>query len=151
MLIILVLATLIFQQDVPFKSADEFELKMNYDLRTRPAPAGHTIDLQRDNKRGVGPLPFLGLTLKLLEIQPGEERVRIVDNFRDVIASRKIKPGFELSFDLGFTADMKDRVKAHEYTIYFQSSSDKDNVSRIVVHVAEDGTFLVNNEVRGRL
>lgn len=150
MVVAIAFVLLVFQQDIPFKPNDEFELKMNYDLRTRPAPSGHTIDLQK-SRIGVGPLPFLGLTLTLLEIQPGEDRVRIIDNYRDVVASRKIKPGFELSFDLGFTADMKDRVKAHEYTIYFQSASDKNNTSRIVVHIAEDGTFLVNNEVRGRL
>lgn len=150
MLIFLAIVLPILQNDVPFKASDEFELTMNYDLRTRPAPEGHKIDFEK-SRIGIGPLPYLGLTLKSIKANPGEERVRIVNNYRDVVANKKLKPGFELSFDLGFTADMKDRVKAHEYTIYFQSKSGKDNISRILVQVAEDGTFLVNNEVRGRL
>ena len=150
MLIILAFVLVVFQDDIPFKPSEEFELRMNYDLRTRPIPEGHKIDFEKDQK-GIGPLPFLGMTLKLLKIQPGEERIRIMDNYRDVVANRKIKPGLELSFDMGFTADMKDRVKAHEYTIYFQSGQGRGNLSRILIQVAEDGTFLVNNEVRGRL
>lgn len=139
-----------FQDDIPFKPSEEFELRMNYDLRTRPLPEGHKIDFENDQK-GVGPLPFLGLTLKLLKIQPGEERIRIMNNYRDIVLNRKVRPDLELTFDMGFTADMKDRVKAHEYTIYFQSQQGRDNLSRILIQVAEDGTFLVNNEVRGRL
>lgn len=150
MLTIVAFALLFFQQSVPFKPSEEFELKMNYDLRTRPAPTGNRLDFERKVK-GIGPLPFLGLTLKVLKSQAGEDRIRIINNYNDIVISKKLKPGMELSFEMGFTADMKDRVKAHEYTIYFQSASNKENVSCIVVHVAEDGTFLVNNEVRGRL
>jgi hypothetical protein len=149
--IILVLAIAFFaQEETPFKPSEEFELSMDYDLRTRPVPENYKIDFE-DRRKGIGPLPFLGLTLKVLQTRPGEERIRITDNYKDVVASKKIKPGFEFSFELGFTADMKDRVKAHEYTILFQTPDRKENISRIVIHVAEDGTFLVNNEVRGRL
>lgn len=150
MFIILAYALVVFQEDIPFKPSDEFELRMIYDLRTRPLPEGYKIDFESD-KKGIGPLPFLGMTLKLLKTQPGEARIRIMNNYRDIVASKKIKPGLELSFDMGFTADMKDRVKAHEYTIYFQSGQGRENLSRILIQVAEDGTFLVNNEVRGRL
>lgn len=150
MFTVLAFVLLAFQDNIPFKPSDEFELRMNYDLRTRPIPEGHKIDFEND-KKGIGPLPFLGLTLKVIKIQPGEDRVRIISNYRDIVLNRKVKADQELSFELGFTADMKDRVKAHEYTIYFQSQQGKDNLSRILIQVEQDGTFLVNNEVRGRL
>lgn len=137
------------QEEVRFKPSDEFELKVDYSLRTRPVPANYSIDFE-DTKKTIGPLPFVSLTLTVLKAQQGEERVRIVDNRRDMIASRKIKVGSELNFDLGFTADMKDRVGAHEFTVYFQGSDKKDISSRILIHVAQDGTFLVNDEVRGK-
>ena len=138
----------VLQQDVQFKPSDEFELKVDYSLRTRPVPANYSINFE-EGKKTVGPLPFISVTLKVLKVQPGEERIRILDSRRDLIASRKIKVGTELNFDLGFTADMKDRVGAHEFVIYFQGDK-KDVVSRILIHVAQDGTFLVNDEVRGK-
>ena len=139
----------ILQQEVKFKPSEEFDLKVDYSLRTRPVPANYSVNFE-EGRKTVGPLPFVSVTLKVLKAQPGEERIRVLDNRRDMIASRKIKVGTELNFDLGFTADMKDRVGAHEFVIYFQGSDKKDVVSRILIHVAQDGTFLVNEEVRGK-
>ncbi|HEX7017004.1 MAG TPA: hypothetical protein VF191_15960 [Cyclobacteriaceae bacterium] len=139
----------IFQQDVKFKPSDEFELKVDYSLRTRPIPANYSLNFEH-SKKSVGPLPFISVTLKVLKVQPGEERIRIVDNRGDVITSRKIKEKTELNFDLGFTADMKDRVGPNEFTVYFQGSDRKDVLNQIVITVEQDGTFLVNDEVRGK-
>jgi hypothetical protein len=103
-----------------------------------------------EGRKGVGPLPFIAVTLTVLKTQPGEERLRVVDNHREVILSKKIKGRTEVSFDLGFTADMKDRVGPYEFTIYFHGSDRKDVASQIIIRVAPDGTFLVNDEVRGK-
>lgn len=138
----------VLQQEVKFKPSEEFELKVDYTLRTRPIPANYSVSFDEARKT-VGPLPFVSVTLKVLKVQPGEERMRVVDNRNDVIISKKIKRGTDLTFDLGFTADMKDRVGAHEFAIYFQGS-DKKEISQILIHVAQDGTFLVNGEVRGK-
>ena len=140
---------LLFQDNAPYKPSDEFELKMDYELRTRPLPDHYSVDYE-EKKEPIGPLPYLGLRLKILTAQPGEERVKIVSNLRDTVLSKKIKKDTDYSWELGFTADMKERITAHEYTIFFQSS-DKQTISRIVIHVAEDGTFRVNDENRGRL
>ncbi len=139
----------LLQQEIKFKPADEFELKVDYSLRTRPVPANYTMNFE-EGKKTVGPLPFVSVTLKVLKAPPAESRVRVVDSRRDLILSRKIKGGSELSFDLGFTADMKDRVGAHEFAIYFHGSDKRDVNSQILIHVAQDGTFLVNGEVRGK-
>lgn len=149
-LLLLILTAFLLQDVTPFKPSDEFELKMDYDLRTRPVPDHYRVDYEEKKER-IGPLPYLSLTLKLLKTQPGEERIKILTNKREQILSKKIKPGADYRFDLGFTADMKDRVKAHEYTVLFQSADRKQTISRIVINVAEDGTFMVNDENRGRL
>ncbi|HEY8512181.1 MAG TPA: hypothetical protein VIL31_09495 [Cyclobacteriaceae bacterium] len=143
---LVLLATL--QQDVKFKPSDEFELKVDYNFRTRPVQV-NSVNLEHGRKN-IGPLPFIAVTLKVLKALPQEQRVRIVDNLGEVIINRKIREGSEVSFDLGFTADMKDRVGPHEFVIYFQGSDRKEVSSRVLIHVAQDGTFLVNGEVRGR-
>jgi hypothetical protein len=138
----------ILQREVKFKPSDEFELKVDYNLKTRPAQV-NSVNL-KDGRKSVGPLPFISVSLKVIKALPEEQRVRIVDNRGDVVISRKIKEGSELKFDLGFTADMKDRVGAHEFVIYFHGSDRKDVISQILIHVTQDGTFLVNGEVRGK-
>jgi hypothetical protein len=54
-----------------------------------------------------------------------------------------------LALDMGFTDDMIDRVHAHEYTLTFIDAN-KLPVNRIVINVAEDGSFFVNGEKRGK-
>ena len=55
-----------------------------------------------------------------------------------------------LKLDLGFTDDIKDRVGAYEYTVFFLNE-DKDQVSKIVIYFEKDGTYLVNGETRGKI
>lgn len=137
------------QQEVKFKPSEEFDLKVDYNFRTRPVPANYSINFEK-GRQYAGPLPFVSITLKVLKAHPEEERLRMVDNYGEVVLNKRIREGMELTFDLGFTADMKDRVGPHEYAIYFQGANRKDVVSQILIHVAEDGTFLVNEEVRGK-
>lgn len=147
--VLLALAFLVtLQQDVKFKPSDEFELKVDYNFRTRPVQV-NSVNLENGRQK-PGPLPFVSVTLKLVKLLPEEQRIRIVDNRGEVIISKKIREGQEVSFDLGFTADMKDRVGAHEFVINFHGSDRKDVISQILIHIAQDGTFLVNGEVRGK-
>lgn len=138
-----------FSQDtVPFKPSEEFELTMNYDFRQRVI---HTDEVDiRNPVTSSGPLPYLELTLKVLEAREDETRVRITTNLNEILLNRKLTVGEPYTFDAGYTVDMKDRVEAHEFTIVF-SSGGREKVSKIVIHVTQDGAFMVNNEVRGRL
>ena len=138
----------LIQDTVPFKSNEEFELTLDHKFRNRIVEGA---DSDHREYRNTGPLPFLSLSLKVLKAHAQEERIRIVDNERNVVLYKKIEPGQSYTFDAGFTVDMKDRVKPHEFTIWFMSKDRKQTVSRIVIHVAEDGTFIVNDQKRGKL
>jgi hypothetical protein len=94
-------------------------------------------------------LPYLGINLHVLKLNPEEARLRIIDNMTKVVYSKKVKPDETVFVNLGFTDDMKDRVTAHEYTAYF-ISAEKKELSRILITVGEDGTFSVNEEKRGK-
>jgi hypothetical protein len=84
-----------------------------------------------------------------LKLDPEEVKVRIVDNKMKVVYNRKVKQDEIVPFVMGFTDDMKDRVTAHEFTVIFMTSAKKE-LSRILITVNEDGTFLVNDEKRGK-
>jgi hypothetical protein len=141
----------LLQDQVPYKPSEHFELKLDYEFKQRPAENTSTVYMQESN-RNSGPslLPFLAIQLKVLKLQPDEIRLKIFTNDGATVANRKVQEQQLVKFDMGFTADLKDRVLPHEYTLLFLSG-DKKEISRIVVFVAADGSFLVNNEQRGKL
>ena len=147
---ILTLLVAFVQDTVPFKPDDEFELKMDYQFKQRTVN-NREIDFNNLNRTGSGPLPFLSLSLKILKSGEGEARIKIVTNTGEQVVSRKLKEGMVIDFDAGFTADLKDRVGPHEFTVLFLSDKRKVEQSKIVIHIAEDGTFIVNDVVRGKL
>jgi hypothetical protein len=50
---------------------------------------------------------------------------------------------------MGFTTDMKDRVTPYEYVLIFYDKK-KNEISKIVIFIGEDGAFIVNGEKRGQ-
>lgn len=140
-----------FQDNIPFKAKDEFELKMDYQFKQRINEDRQVLDYRETRPKSSGPLPYLTLDLKILRMNEGEERIRIYDNKNTFNLTKKLKADTVVKLDLGYTADIKDRVTAHEYTVLLIGENSKEAVSKIVIHVEEDGSFIVNGEERGRL
>jgi hypothetical protein len=150
-LLIILIASL---QELPYKPKDEFELKLDFQFKQRPAGSKNVIHFaesreEEDRRTSAAILPYLTLQLKLTKID-GEARVRVTNNLDQRVISKKISDETVVAIDLGFTDDIKDRITAHEYIITFVSS-EKKNLNRIKVFVEEDGTYLVNDEKRGKL
>ncbi|MEX1239834.1 MAG: hypothetical protein WEB30_08955 [Cyclobacteriaceae bacterium] len=139
----------LFLQELPFKSKDEFEIKLDYQFKQRPLPDHNTVHLGKDYERNPGVLPYLVLDIKLLKLPSEKMRVRIINNLNARAISRKVDLNSPVGLDLGFTDDMKDRVTAHRYTLTF-ITQDKTPVEIIVINVDEDGSFFVNGEKRGK-
>ncbi len=148
-LILFILLTV--QDNIPFKAKDEFELKMDYQFKQRISEDRQVLDYRETRPKGTGPLPYLTLDLKILRMNEGEERIRIYDNKNTFNLTKKLKADTVVKLDLGYTADIKDRVTAHEYIVLLIGENSKEAVSKIVIHVEEDGSFIVNGEERGRL
>ena len=143
---------LIFIQDVPFKPKEEFEIKLDYKFKQRPTADHNTVrlgDSPKEHDGGAAVLPYLVLNIRSLKLQEEKMRIRITTNLNDRIILKKTSVSTVLALDLGFTADMKDRVTAHEYILTFVSA-DKTAVDRILISIGEDGSFLVNGEKRGQ-
>ena len=141
-------------QDVRYKPNDEFDVKLLYEFKQRLMNENTTIYPSDGSGSGVrktssAMLPYLDIKLKMLKLQTDEVRLRIVNNKGQSVYGRKVKEGDVAPINMGFTDDLKDRVSAHEYTATFLTA-DRKEISRIVITVNEDGTFLVNNEKRGK-
>jgi hypothetical protein len=140
-----------FQDNTPFKAKDEFELKMDYQFRQRANDDGKVLDYREVRPKASGPLPYLTLDLRILKMNDGEERIRIYDNKSTYNLTKKLKDDLVVKLDLGYTDDIKDRVTSHEYVVLLMAEKSKQAISKIVIHVEEDGSFIVNGEERGRL
>ena len=140
-------------QEVPFKPAAEFEIKVDYDFRDRPGPDINTVQLgsiRTVQRTSLGVLPYLVLHIKMLALPHEKTRMQIVTNLDSRPMHKKVTVNSVYDLDLGFTVDMIDRVTAHEYTLTFLDENKKP-VNRIHIFIGEDGSFMVNGELRGRV
>ena len=143
----------VFLQEVPLKPKEEFEIKLDYSFKPRPTTDHNTVNLDDPQKAfqkaNTGVLPYLALEIKLLSLREEKMRMRISTNRGDRPVFKKVSVNSLIQLDLGFTDDMIDRVTSHEYTLTF-FGADKTGVDRIVIAIGEDGSFVVNNEKRGK-
>jgi hypothetical protein len=140
---------------VPYKPKEEFEILIDYQFKNRPATDALTVDFSetkedQDKKRyAAGVRPYLILNMKPLRLSNEEVKVRAINTDGRTVYNKKVVVGDIVKFDMGFTDDIKDRVGPYAVTVVFMSQ-DKKETSRIYLYVHEDGTFLVNEEVRGK-
>lgn len=153
-LIILLFPTFIFTQDAPYKPSDEYEITIDYKFEERPAidrtKVEYDVSTDERNRKAIsGPLPYLKLHIKLLKLNKEEVRLRVVDSNGNLVFNRKASEGTKLTLDVGFIDDVKDRITPNSYTLNLFTDS-KKIISRIHMVIMEDGTFLVNEEKRGK-
>jgi hypothetical protein len=150
--LLIIVLTYVLIQDIPFKPKEEFEVKLDYQFKQRPVADHNTVNLSEASAQrtgGSGVLPYLVLRIKLISL-PGEKtRVSITNNKNERPVNKRVSPNEIVELDLGFTDDMIDRVHAHQYTLTVVDVNKKP-VERILINVAEDGSFFVNEEKRGK-
>lgn len=143
-----------FLQELPFKPSTEFEIKIDYQFKSRPASDHNTVHLGTTNRpvhqTSSAILPYLILHVNFLVLPDEKSRMQISTNMDRRGTTKKVSLNATYDLDLGFTADMVDRVNAHEYTLTFLDA-DKNPVDRILIFIDEDGSFFVNGEKRGQL
>jgi len=141
-------------QDIPFKDDADYDIKLDYTFRVRPPVSSSNVNLtetQREMERryNSSSLPYLIIFVNVKTLQENEKSFRVSDNARRTISNKKLKGPVSLKVDMGFTSDVKDGISPHTYYISFLNDK-KDPVSQIVFSIDQEGTFLVNNEVRGK-
>ncbi len=154
MILVVLLALFINQAVVPYKPSEEFEVKLDYQFKVRPASSAYEFkfdESSQEHSRRVNnsPLPYLTLNVEILKANENEERILGFKGATQFMTKRGIKSGSTVSIEMGFTDDMKDRVTPHEYTLFLLDKS-KQQVSKIVIFIEEDGSFFVNGEKRGK-
>ena len=141
------------QEAVPFKPANEYEVIIDYKFQDRPVidqtKVVYDVSDDKNRKTSSGPLPYLKLQLKLLKLSSEEVKVRVVNSSGNLMFNKKVTEGTIIKLDIGFIDDVKDRVTPYEFTVLLYSDS-KNAISRIHLVIMEDGTFMVNDEKKGK-
>lgn len=143
-----------YQNEVPYKPSEEFELKVNYIFKERPGIDRQTVEYDKATdeklrKATSGPMPYLLVELKILQVSDQEFRVRVVNNNGDLVFNRKATAGTTIKLDWGYTEDIKDKLSPNEFTAFFNNPG-KKTVSKIHLTIQDDGIFFVNGEKRGK-
>lgn len=146
-------AAALVQTDVPYKPEDEFKVDLKLELKQKPVNDRYHVDFNETwedrNKNTASMLPYLTVQIKFLKFGENEVRVKGYNNKGEPVCNKKLDADLVVKLELGFTEDLKDRVTPHEFNIYTLDSKKKE-VYRIHLVIQEDGTFLVNDKMRGK-
>jgi hypothetical protein len=150
-----ILFFLLFQylQDpgIPYRNKEDFQVDLKYDLRSRPAnnPNSFQFDQAPNQKPKTGMLPYLVVSVKIMNVTTQETRFKCEDNKGNIRFTKKLPKGATFLIDMGYIDDIKDQLAPNTYEL-FALSADKALLNRIHLRIEKDGTFLVNGEKRGK-
>jgi hypothetical protein len=141
-----------FQEPVvPYRNKEDFAVELKYDLRSRPTTPQNTVHLDptgvKTHKTGM--LPYLIVSVKIMNVTAQEVRFKCEDNEGHTRFSKKLPKAATFLIDMGYIDDVKDQLAPYSYEV-FAMSPEKEPVNRIHLRIEKDGTFLVNGEKRGK-
>ncbi len=142
-------------QDVPYKSDDEFAIRLDMKFKSRQLTKANEVIVSEthgeyDRRTNVSELPYLVLYVTINEVKNGEARIRTYRDGKVFGNLKKIEVGKEIKLEIGYTDDAKDKISGFEHILYLVND-DKKQVSKIVIRIEENGDYIVNGEKRGRV
>ncbi len=152
-LLILIFSFCDFQKpDVPYLSEDLFEYELDYSLKKKPNPENQHLDVNGNRTEyNPTPLPYLKVKFAIKTDGDSLSKYTVVDSFGFVKRNRKIKAALtEFVLDIGYTADIKDRITSHSYSINL-INGDKVIMNKIDIAFSEEGVMTINGIERGRI
>jgi len=144
----LFLVVLLFQETVPYKNNEEFEVTLDYQIKPYTADPQKAVDYTKE-RQSPESMFFLTTRVKIKKLSADEVRVQVASNLENMKINRKTQQDMVLKIEFGFIEDVKNGTNAHEYTVNL-ISADKQKISRIYLLIDKDGTFFVNGQKRGK-
>lgn len=145
----------LFQDDVPYKPDEEFNIKFEFGFRKRGDPNSEDLVLSQVasssyDRTDSSPLPHLKTTLEVLKNDSLAVKLRILRDNAVNVAKRKVEPGTKVMVFSAFVDDIKDQIQSYQHTVYFLN--DKGiRLSKIVIEFDEEGFYFVNGKKKGKI
>jgi hypothetical protein len=144
----LINSDLVAQETLPFKPNEEFEAKIDLSFKQREGDDVNTFRFEESRKKRTmdTPIAFLSINFKVLKAD-GEVKMKVIHGREE--KTSKIKIGASIKLEMGFIEDIKSNGEPAQIILHFLNDQKKET-SQVVLLVAEDGTFSVNGEKRGK-
>lgn len=145
---LLICSTALAQEAIPFKPNEEFEAKIDLSFKQREGDGTNTFRFEESRKKKTmgTPIAFLAINFKVLKAD-GEVKMKIIRGSDG--KTSKIKIGSLIKLEMGFIEDIKSNGEPAHVILHFLNDQKKET-SQVDLLVAEDGTFSVNGEKRGK-
>lgn len=142
-------------QNIPFKSEESFEVKLDLSFRQRPQGDPQKVNLSEtraeyERRTNISPVPYAKIQVIFKTLTDEEVRVRVIEDRRIQIFNRKAVANDDILIDAGFLEDVRDQIKGYHYEVIFMTQK-KEPKSRILIHFDEDGNYFVNEKQRGKI
>jgi len=137
------------QDDVPFMPADQFESKIEMAFKKRVSgdPNTYTFsDGTQPKKTTDKPIAFLVINFELLRAA-GEVKVKVINGQSERVS--RINAGTTMKLEIGFIEDVTNGSEGVERVLLFLND-EKKPIRKVVFKIAEDGSYFVNGEKRGK-
>lgn len=155
MIIYLFLFAFLFQDSVPYKPEEEFNIKFEFGFRKRGDPNTEDLVLSQVasssyDRLDSSPLPYLKTTLEILKNDSLAVKYRIVRDNSVNLSKRKIEPGAKIIIFSAFVDDIRDKIENYQHTVYFLDA-DGNRLSKIIIEFDEEGFYSVNGKKKGKI
>lgn len=151
----LFLFVFLFQDDVPYRAEEDFNVQFEFAFRKRGDPNAEDLVLSQVatssyDRNDPSPLPHLKVTLQVLRKDSLEVKFRIVQDNSINFAKRKIELGTKVTVFSAFVDDIKDKIEGYQHTVYFLDKGGT-KLNKIVIDFDEDGFYFINGKKKGKI
>ncbi len=155
MIAYLFLFVYLFQDEVPYRAEEDFNVKFEFGFRKRSDPNAEDLVLSQVasssyDRHDSSPLPHLKTTLEVLKKDSLEVKLRIVRDNLVNVTKRKIELGTKVTVFSAFVDDIKDQIQGYHHTVYFLDSKGL-KLNKIVIEFDEEGFYSVNGKKKGKI
>jgi hypothetical protein len=138
-------------QQTPFLEPEKFEITLDYSFKKREEAIRDVVYVDRVVEKSNQAEAFVILKIHLVHLGPEAVRMRLEGEGDVVLKSRKLKqPEDHIILPIGFVGDLKRKEGGAVFTVMIIDAQ-KNKLGRIKFQIKQNGDFLVNEEVFGRL
>ena len=148
MIYLILLSCLLVQDEIGYKPKDEFEIKLDLSFKQK-SNSDDDGNIYREKKTATGLLPYLKLDVRILKLQPGEVKLKVIRDSKDAVLNKKLSGTLEIKLEVGYTDDIKAGISGYKHELLFMSA-EKNVLSRILIEIDKEGNYMVNGEKRGK-
>lgn len=142
--------TLGISQNIPYRNDSTYKLELKMEFKT-PEPADvNQVKPGQVFRNNPGVELYVNVKLKLLLLIEGDYKLKVVNNNGQAVLTTKLKKPDDYLIKLGRVKDVKERKTANLYIAQFYNKEKKLR-SRITIEIKENGDFMVNNKLFGKI